>query len=128
MRRLIRLLPIAAALTFVSGAAQAQVCYLQGGVMTCSDGTAGYRYRNSAADPSVTPRRNETTMYGDRAGAYYGGLTTFSDGRTAYTYGSTTVTPDGRTCYQSGSALICNKPYRGLAPSFTYGPFGRGLH
>jgi opacity protein-like surface antigen len=117
-----RLAALAAVLCFVATAAEAQVCYLYGGMMTCSNGTVGYRYRNSTADPSATYRRNETTPYGDRDSAFYGSETTFSDRRTAYTYGSTTVTADGRTCYRYGSALICNRPHQGLAPSSSFSP------
>jgi hypothetical protein len=117
-----RLAVIAAVLCFVATAAEAQVCYRYDGMMTCSNGATGFRYRNSTADPSVTPRRNETTMYGDPAGAYYGSVTTFSDGPAAYTYGSTTVTADGRSCYRYGSALICSRPHQGLAPSSSYAP------
>jgi hypothetical protein len=118
-----RLVALAAALMLFSTAAEAQVCYIYGGVMTCSNGTAGFRYRNSTADPNVTPRRNETpAYYGDPDGAFYGSTTTFNNRSTAYTYGSTTVTADGRTCYRSGNALICSRPYQGLAPTTSYSP------
>ncbi len=117
-----RLVAIAAALLFVSTAAQAQVCYLHGDTMTCSNGTTGFRYRNSTADPNVTPRRHDTTPYRNPEGAFYGSITTFSDGRTAYTYGSTTVTADGRSCYRYGSALICSRVHQGPASSFSYSP------
>jgi len=120
---LMRLTFFAAALVAFSTAAGAQVCYIYGSVMTCSNGTAGFRYRNSTADPNATQRRNETTSYyGDPDGAYYGSTTTFNDRRTAYTYGSTTVTADGRTCYRTGDALICNRPYQGLVRTYTYSP------
>ena len=123
-----RLTFFAAALVAFSTAAGAQVCYIYGSVMTCSNGTAGFRYRNSTADPNARPRRNETTAYyGAPDRAYYGSTTTFNDGRTAYTYGSTTVTADGRTCYRNGDALICSRPDQGLARTYTYSPPFRAI-
>ncbi len=115
-----RLLLCAVALVLASTAAHAQTCHIYGSVMSCSDGTTGYRYGNAQLFGSSIDRgRNPTPMYGSWGSTYSGNSTIFSNGRTAYTSGSTTVTIDARTCYRYGDTLICNRVRKGLAPSAT---------